>query len=442
MKVVEVIGRIRIVVTGTGRYHLRWWDPDRRKQVSEAAGPDLATARLVAHTRLMAVVRSEDVIERPMDPEFGELWIFYRREKQLTLSERRSGRLDEIWRLYLQPKLSRVPVSRLADAIRSMRNDILAGWTGEGRDLVRNARTKPLSPNTVEEIVNIARAVVSVCIEQGHVKGVDPIPPIKVPGKTAPKDREPKGRHLSFAEIGKLIDACECDHHLTLMLMELGAGVRSGSILDLTLPQIWWHLDAINLQVPGRPQTAKFRPVVPITGPLWWSIPRAALTAGRDGRLLHYRGQGLTGRNGTQIIHRIAARALGRDRAAKVNWYSIRHSLIDFLEMRVPARSLSMLAGHIAALDSKERMSLSRNNGSKTTRLYQRPKLAHLDPIRDVLDAEWWPEIQKHCHLDLRLNDQRALQEWSEAGRIFNATGSQQQGDRAESGSRTRHMWR
>lgn len=414
MRAIERIGKITISQAPNGSLHLRWKPEGAKYQTSRRVDGDIVAARAEAHKMLAKLVRPEDVIELPDDPLFEELWIFYKKEKELTLSEGRKRRLDELWKLYFAPRLARVPVSRLTDAIRSLRDELLRGWTGKDRDTVRNARHKPLSPNTIEDIINIARAVVKVCVEAGYVGRLDPIPAIKVPGRTGPQDREPKGRHLSFPEIGAMIDACELEHHRTMMLIELGTGVRSGSLFDLTLDQIWWHLDALNFQVPGTPQTTKYRPVVPVSGPLWWSIPQAALSAGPDRALIHHRAQGLTGKNGTQIIHRVAARALGH-RASGVNWYSIRHTLIDFLEMRVPARSLSMLAGHIEALDTRERLRLSRDDGSKTTRLYQRQKLEHLDPIRRALDEEWWPEIQKHCKLDLRLGDKRSVREWTEA---------------------------
>jgi len=117
----------------------------------------------------------------------------------------------------------------------------------------------------------------------------------------------------------------------------------------------------------GWKQTTKYRPVIPVTGPMRWAAAEAAMTAGPDQQLIHYRSAGLTGRNGTQIIHRLAKRALGKEGTVKVNWYSFRHTLIDWLEMRVPAKSLSMLAGHVSARDTRERRQMRAHDGSKTT---------------------------------------------------------------------------
>jgi len=78
-----------------------------------------------------------------------------------------------------------------------------------------------------------------------------------------------------------------------------------------------------------------------------------------------------------------------------------------------------MLAGHISAFDTKERRQFRQNDGSKTTIIYLRQKLVHLDPIRKALEEECWPEIQKHCKLDLRLGDPKLGDEWAEARKMI-----------------------
>jgi hypothetical protein len=51
--------------------------------------------------------------------------------------------------------------------------------------------------------------------------------------------------------------------------------------------------------------------------------------------------------------------------------------------------------------------------------VYLRQKLVHLDPIRKALEEEWWPEIQMHCKLDLRLGDPKVGDEWAEARKMI-----------------------
>jgi hypothetical protein len=415
MKTLEKIGRFTIA-QNRNTFHLRWYDNSLGQQASKSFGRDFEAARTEAYKKMGAMVSPDEIIERPEDPTFEELWHFYKREKKPHLSEGRARRLDELYKLYFKPSLAKVPASRLPDAIRAMRDRMLNdGWIGDNRDGSRGVRKKPLHPNTVEDITNIARATLNFLLDERIIVGPNPVPVIRVAGRTAPIDREPKGRHVTFAEIGKLIDSCMFPHHLHMLLLDLGCASRSGVFPEMLLNQVLWDFDAIDTLPVGASQTTKYKPVIPATGPMRWAIAEAAMTAGPDSHLIHFRSQGLTGKNGTQIIHRIAKRALGETKAKGVNWYSIRHTLIDFLEMRVPARSLSMLAGHVAALDTRERRQFREHDGSATTLIYLRKKLEHLDPIRASLEAEWWPEIQKHCDLDLRLGDPRVTEEWARA---------------------------
>lgn len=414
MKTIEKIGRFAIA-KNRNTYHLRWHDKSLGRQVSQSVGRDLDAARREAYKKMGAMVSPDEVIERPDDPTFEELWHFYKREKTPHLSKGRAGRLDELYKLYFKPALSKVPASGLPDAIRAMRDRMVKGWTGESRDASRGARHKALHPNTIEDIVNIARATLNFLLEQRIITGPNPVPTIKVAGRTAPIDREPKGRHVTFSEVGKPIDACASPHHLHMLLLDLGCASRSGVFADMLLNQVLWDFDALDTLPVGAMQTSKYKPIIPITGPMRWAVSEAAMTVGPDKHLIHFRAQGLSGKNGKQIIHRIAKRALGDDKAAGVNWYSIRHTLINWLEMRVPARSLSMLAGHVAALDTRERRQFREHDGSQTTLIYLQKKLEHLDPIRTALENEWWPEIQKHCDVDLRLGDKKVADEWAQA---------------------------
>ncbi|WP_146681729.1 site-specific integrase [Thioclava sp. F28-4] len=416
MKTIERLGPFSIA-QNRNTFHVRWTNRNNGKQESQSFGRDFERAREAAIRRLAAMASPNDVAERPSDPTFEELWFFYRREKKKTLSVGRARRLDELYKLYFKSSLARVPASKLSPAIRAMSERMLDGWIGDDRDTSRGGRHLPLSPNTIEDIVNIARATLNFLLDEQIVSGPSPIAPIRIPGRTAPIDRDPKGRHVSFEEIGALIDACEFPHHLHMLLFDLGCAARSGGLIDMTTEQILWDFDALDMLPIGMKQTMKYRPIVPVTGPMRWAVAEAASTAGRDRKLIHFRAQGLTGRNGTQIIHRIAKRALG-SQADNVNWYSIRHTLIDFLEMRVPARSLSALAGHVAALDTRERRRLRQNDGSETTRIYLRAKLEHLDPIRRALENEWWREIQKHCKTDLRLEDLASDRAWADAKQL------------------------
>lgn len=245
MKTLERIGHFAIA-QNRNTYHLRWTNKNTGKQESESFGRDHERAKHEAWRRMAALVSPSDLIERPNNPTFEELWHFYYREKKSSLSLGRVRRLDEAYKLYFKPALAKVPASDLPDAIRSMRDRMLQGWVGDNRDDSRGARHKPIHPNTIEDLVNIARATLNFLLEERIITGPNPVPTIKVAGRTAPIDRDPKGRHLSFEEIGKLIDACAFPHHLHMMLLDLGCATRSGVFPEMLVDQILWDLDAID----------------------------------------------------------------------------------------------------------------------------------------------------------------------------------------------------
>jgi hypothetical protein len=85
---------------------------------------------------------------------------------------------------------------------------------------------------------------------------------------------------------------------------------------------------------------------VPISGPLWWVLREACETIGRDGCVIHYRGEGLKGKNATQMIFRVRDRArldgkpLNLDR---LNNYLFRHTLANWLRDYVPEGCISAI---------------------------------------------------------------------------------------------------
>ncbi|PJN93149.1 hypothetical protein CNY89_23215, partial [Amaricoccus sp. HAR-UPW-R2A-40] len=133
------------------------------------------------------------------------------------------------------------------------------------------------------------------------VAAVPQVPVIEVPGMIAPRDgRIPKGRLVTLAEIGSLIDAAATDkagepslypHVLHQLLIHIGSGARSGAVFELTEPQVLTSLGVFDLRrYHATEDRSKPRGIVPISGPLWWVFDNARETIGRDGCVVHYRG--------------------------------------------------------------------------------------------------------------------------------------------------------
>jgi hypothetical protein len=74
----------------------------------------------------------------------------------------------------------------------------------------------------------------------------------------------------------------------------------------------------------------------------------------------------------------------------------------------VSDKALVMFAGHDSLL-AREKEKIF-DEASPTTDIYKRRKLAFAYEVGKVLDEKWWPAIQRHCSLDLKLLKQEKRQ--------------------------------
>lgn len=77
----------------------------------------------------------------------------------------------------------------------------------------------------------------------------------------APERRE---RHLSRLDFGKFFEAVKAPHARLYMVLALSTCARPSALLELTWDRVDFARGTINLNPPGRAQTAKRLPVVPI----------------------------------------------------------------------------------------------------------------------------------------------------------------------------------
>lgn len=222
---------------------------------------------------------------------------------------------------------------------------------------------------------------------------VSEIDVIRVSGFQIPKDRSPKGRYLELSEIGAMIDVA--GHNLDELLIECGCASRIGALADLTIDQVFLRAGIFDLLPPGALQTTKGRPFAPISGPLWLVFRERLARIVVDRHLLLYRSEGITKKTLSQTMRRIRIKA-GLADPEQVTWYSIRHTLADVLLGRASGLARSMMLGHLDLFDDKEKRQLL-DPRSPMSEIYRREKLAPLYEIAEVLNRDWWPEIQKHC---------------------------------------------
>lgn len=387
MKTLEKVGRFSIC-EDRGKLYLRWWDAFAKKTKSQQlASTKLPAARKESKELIRVIMDPSETIlpTSGSDPTFGELWLNYEAEKRQKISKERMRLLGNRLDLYYRPNLWQVRMSRMGPALRA---------------LVKLLNDKGLHPNTSYDIISSAYEVHALAHQAG-LTGIHPGLKPSVSGTTAPADRTPKGRYLEFSEIGALIDAARNQHVLDQLLFALGTGARPGAIGALKLSQIDQELGVINLLGEGEIESNKRRPIVPITGPMKQIIERRMLSPG-SGFLIEWGGdRAVASRNNTQVIQRLVKRAgIRNDGKIKANWYSIRRTLADWLNGRVSDAAISSVLGHFE-ISARDRSRLF-EEGSPTTDIYKRRMLEPIYQVAEVLEAEWWPEIQKHTSLELK----------------------------------------
>lgn len=399
MKKLDTIGRFSIC-DDRGNLCLRWWDRAARATRSKRlAAQTLTAACAEAKTVIRTIAEPLELIapQRRItkDPEFGEVWLSYERQKEGTLSKEHFGLLKNRLDIYYRPNLWHEPMSNMPSALHRfvlfLQGAEYSRLKGKARTAATAEDRRKLHPNTIADIV---RPVVEVC-SLARKMGLTEIAPPKIPqivGLTAPADRPKKGRYLSFDEIAALIDAAEREHMRDLLILALGTGARVGALCDIEGAYVHSDLGVINLMKWGELQSNKRKPIVPISGPMGQVLTRLMAQHG-GGYLLRAGGRPLAegSRNWTQMIHRLVERA-GIDKGlAKgqtgANWYSIRHSFGDFLAGRVPDFAISAVMGHTSITMSERDRLFAR--GSPTTEIYKRRQLQPVLDVGEALEAEW-----------------------------------------------------
>jgi integrase len=331
------------------------------------------------------------------------------------MTKQRASLLRSRWKNYFEPRFGDLRIRQVEAEVSKF-----ATWLAseDGRQIRRIAdpenpgveivlRGPKLSATTGTEMLDTLRQFVAWASKAKNEDGdkiahVDPIEKrIKVKGYRPPAERKPKGRYLTEAEIGALIDAAATCvpragvHNLELLLLELGVAARIGSLTTITDDQVKLDHDVINLLPEGEVQTPKGRPCVPISGPMRAILEHRVANPGIDRRLIVYRGEGVSADTRGQVMRRLRERAKLKD-PERVNWYSIRHTLSDWIDTRgISQRARSMTLGHIVFSDRDLRLMF--DNESPTSKIYRSEKLEPLYEIRDLLEREWWPHLQEHC---------------------------------------------
>lgn len=124
------------------------------------------------------------------------------------------------------------------------------------------AREYARQRNRAEATVRYELAMLSVALRWAKKGGkIDNAPEVWRP--TAP---ERKKRHLTRSQFGKWFKEVKAPHARLYVILGLATMARPSALLELTWPQVDWDHETVDLNPPGRKQTRKRRPVVPLHG--------------------------------------------------------------------------------------------------------------------------------------------------------------------------------
>lgn len=187
------------------------------------------------------------------------------------------------------------------------------------------------SPGYIKRILTVGKAALNHAFREGEIASV----PYILPGKDSP----PRDRVLSVAESAALWLAATKPHERMMLALLFGTLARPEAALELRREYVNVNRWLLDQNPPGRPQTRKYRPTVPVAHFL-----RPVLAAAPEGPLVQWRGAAIAS-------FKTAWRAL-RKRAElgdEVVPKTIRHTMATELRAAgVPEAEIQGMLGHRA----------------------------------------------------------------------------------------------
>lgn len=295
------------------------WTQDRRKQSRSTGTRDEAAAQQWAD-RFLAELASPDL---PDQPTVSAILAGY--------TESRRGAVVDMPRIDLTAKhLDRKLGWIEADALRPSHSATYA----------RQRRGEGVADGTIRRELTTLRAALHWAAGERLIAAA---PCVRLPPRPAPRDR-----WLSREEAGRLLAACESYHVRLFIMVALHTAARRGAVLDLRWTQVDHERRLITFAAPGRQQTVKRRPVVPINDTLLAALAEAREIA-ETAWVIEYRRQ----RVGN--IKKAIARTVARAGMPEVTAHVLRHTAATWMALAgVPMRQISLYLGHTSERTTEE----------------------------------------------------------------------------------------
>lgn len=148
----------------------------------------------------------------------------------------------------------------------------------EQADFIKAMRASGKSDGYIRRIMGVGKRALTWAYERGEIAAV--------PFVELPEDGEPRDRVLSLAESAALWEAAHLPHERMYLALAYGTLARPEAVLALRREFVDFDRWLLTQNPPGRKQTRKYRPVVPVAGFL-----RPWLTEAATGPLVAWKGR-------------------------------------------------------------------------------------------------------------------------------------------------------
>lgn len=231
-----------------------------------------------------------------------------------------------------------------------------------GREYVATRAAEGVGPATIGDELACLNAALKHAAREGRIA---PVLPLKLPPRPPPRDR-----WLTPEEADKLLSATKRPHMRLFITLALATGLRPGAILDLT----WDRVDIERLRLdpnpPGRTETRKRRPPIPMPAEL-----AEVLSEARKRRktefVIEYRGEQVKSiKRGMRIL-------AARSGLKGVSAYTLRHTAATWMAQDdIPLWRIAGMLGH--------------KTTRTTERVYAKHSPSHLRDAADALGKRLW----------------------------------------------------
>jgi integrase len=301
---------------GSAQWCRTWYDADTRQTRRASLGTDDLQAAKVA------------------------LWEWFAKYGRVGKQQAAETSLELVLVRYYQQHAEALPSAEMARVALGYWSDFFGGATvseatpARQREFVewmKARRSKPLSDGYIKRVLTVGKAALNRAYEEGEIDTV----PFVIPGQ----DSVPREQVLSVDESAALWAAATQPHERMYLALAYGTLARPETILALRREFVDFDRRLLAMNPPGRRQTKKHRPTVPVCDFLLPWIEQA-----EAGPLVAWRGREIASFKTAWRKMRAAA-GLAPDTVPKV----IRHTMATHLRASgVDAAEIQGMLGHKA----------------------------------------------------------------------------------------------